>query len=188
MGKFLISLVLGIILFTALAWVTIGHAADLEFGIGAVNQPNGHSEGQHTRCINDGYGLDILVGYPLSYDFHKLVGIQLDPGILSTYRNYETAHRLTSRGKESDQRREHTWTLQGIVRPGIRIWEVKAFGIFGAGSDLMQSEGLDIGYSIGAGFYVPLSETWGFQYSSRKFYRLDGGTYQSQAGMITVTW
>ena len=152
------------------------------FTTGLSYMKNGHSEGTEetkTRCINDGAGINL--GYefePLTYDLSKWFKPEVRFGGMLTYTVYETAFRETSKSPESDERIEHSVTLTGTAKPGVKIGILHPYFYTGAGPDWMQSNGLDLGYFIGSGLDVDIIDdlTMGINY--RKFHRNDGSTYK----------
>ncbi len=144
---------------------------------------NGHSEGTEetkTRCVNDGVGIDL--GYefePLRYNLHKWFSPEVRFGGMLTYTAYETAFRECANGcPESDQRIEHSVTLTGTAKPGVKIGILHPYAYVGAGPDWMQSNGFDLGYFYGQGLDVDITEDFSLGINRRKFYRNDGSTYK----------
>ena len=136
---------------------------------------DGHSN-KEGECINPGYSIDI--GYDwklLQYNPIKYLGVSISAGGLFTYSNYETAHREYKGGKETQQERESSVTLAGIIRPTLHVWKAYAFAMYGAGPDYAETDKFDYGWLEGKGIGFSVTNNVSIEISKRKFYRHDTG-------------
>jgi hypothetical protein len=181
--KFLIALIV-------VCACSLGKANAGEVAVGLTNMVAGHSEGAKDRCMNDGLALDLEYRVPFTYDFHKYLGVEMTPGVMLRYANFETAYRMTSTSPESQQKRESGVALSGTLRPTIRVWRAKVFKLYGYGLDYNQPDGaFGFGYfKNGEGVGLDITDSITLEVSRRKFVRRDGTTYRFMTGTFTMTF
>jgi len=164
------------------------HAGELSVGVSEM--PAGHSEGATTRCMNSGFGVDLEYTVPLTYNFHKYVGVELTPGGMLTYSNFETAFRLGAGQPESKQKRESAVTLTATLRPTVRVWKLRAYKLFGFGVDYNQPDNtFGLGrLQKGQGLGFDFTDTMAIDISERKFLRYDGTFYRYNTATFTYSF
>lgn len=159
-------------------------------GVTRSMMTGGHSEGLDTRCMNDGWGIDLEYKHPFMYTVNDWFGVGLTPGFMLTYSRFETAYRETSSHPMSDYDKESGYTATATLRPTVKLWKIRAYALLGIGYDYNEPEGsFDFGMiKNGFGAGVDITENWSLDLSERQFERFDGTFYKYSSATITYTF